>query len=151
MRPDRIIIGEVRAAEALDMLQAMNTGHDGSLSTVHCNTPRDAISRLETMVLMSGFDLPVRAIREQIASALDLIVHIERVADGSRKVTRITEVQRMEGDQVTLQDLFAFKVHGLTTAGSIDGDLESTGLHPTFKDQFSRRGMTLPSELFQLT
>jgi pilus assembly protein CpaF len=151
MRPDRIIIGEVRAAEALDMLQAMNTGHDGSLSTVHCNTPRDAISRLETMVLMSGFDLPVRAIREQIASALDLIVHIERVADGSRKVTRITEVQRMEGDQVTLQDLFAFKVHGLTTAGSIDGDLESTGLHPTFKDQFARRGMTLPSELFQLT
>jgi pilus assembly protein CpaF len=151
MRPDRIVVGEVRGPEALDMLQAMNTGHDGSLSTVHCNSPRDAISRIETMVLMAGFDLPVRAIREQVASALHLIVHTERLHDGSRKVVRVTEVQRMEGDQVTLQDLFAFKVHGLTTAGSIDGDLESTGLHPTFKDQFSRRGMALPAELFQLS
>src|SRR5581483_978955 len=139
MRPDRIIIGEVRGPEALDMLQAMNTGHDGSLSTVHCNSPRDAISRMETMVLMAGFDLPVRAIREQIASALHLIVHVERLPDGSRKVVRITEVQRMEGDQVTLQDLFVFTVDGLTSNGSIEGALRSTGLHPAFREQFARR------------
>jgi pilus assembly protein CpaF len=148
MRPDRIIIGEVRGAESLDMLQAMNTGHDGSLSTVHCNAPRDAISRLETMVLMAGFELPVRAIREQVSSALHLIVHTERLSDGSRKVVRITEVQRMEGDQVTLQDLFVFNVHGLSPNGTIDGTLESTGLHPMFKEQFARRGMQLPASLF---
>ncbi len=123
MRPDRIVVGEVRGPEALDMLQAMNTGHDGSLSTVHCNSPRDAVSRIETMVLMAGFDLPVRAIREQVASALNLIVHTERLHDGSRKVVRITEVQRMEGDQVTLQDLFTFNVHGTTANGSNAGEL----------------------------
>jgi pilus assembly protein CpaF len=150
MRPDRIVVGEVRGPEALDMLQAMNTGHDGSLSTVHCNSPRDAISRIETMVLMAGFDLPVRAIREQVASALHLIVHTERLHDGSRKVVRVTEVQRMEGDQVTLQDLFIFNVHGTTANGSIAGGLESTGLHPTFKDDFHRRGIALPAELFSL-
>jgi|tagenome__1003787_1003787.scaffolds.fasta_scaffold20856944_2 pilus assembly protein CpaF len=150
MRPDRIVVGEVRGAEALDMLQAMNTGHDGSLSTVHCNSPRDAVSRLETMVLMAGFDLPVRAIREQVASALHLIVHTERLYDGSRKVTRITEVQRMEGDQVTLQDLFVFNVHGQTTTGNISGALEPTGLHPTFKEDFQRRGIELPADLFAL-
>jgi pilus assembly protein CpaF len=150
MRPDRIEVGEVRGPEALDMLQAMNTGHDGSLSTVHCNSPRDAISRIETMVLMAGFDLPVRAIREQVASALHLIVHTERLHDGSRKVVRVTEVQRMEGDQVTLQDLFIFNVHGTTANGSIAGGLESTGLHPTFKDDFHRRGIALPAELFSL-
>jgi pilus assembly protein CpaF len=150
MRPDRIVVGEVRGPEALDMLQAMNTGHDGSLSTVHCNSPRDAISRIETMVLMAGFELPVRAIREQVASALHLIVHIERLHDGSRKVVRITEVQRMEGDQVTLQDLFVFNVHGTTANGSIAGALESTGLHPTFKDDFHRRGITLSADLFAL-
>jgi pilus assembly protein CpaF len=148
MRPDRIVVGEVRGPEALDMLQAMNTGHDGSLSTVHCNSPRDAISRIETMVLMAGFDLPVRAIREQVASALHLIVHTERLHDGSRKVVRITEVQRMEGDQVTLQDLFTFNVHGQTANGSIDGALESTGLHPTFKEEFHRRGIPLSPDLF---
>jgi pilus assembly protein CpaF len=148
MRPDRIVVGEVRGPEALDMLQAMNTGHDGSLSTVHCNSPRDAVSRLETMVLMSGYDLPVRAIREQIASALHLIVHTERLADGSRKVVKITEVQRMEGDQVTLQDLFEFRVHGVTSGGTIEGRLESTGLHPTFKDAFTRRAIDLPADLF---
>jgi pilus assembly protein CpaF len=148
MRPDRIVVGEVRGAEALDMLQAMNTGHDGSLSTVHCNSPRDAVSRLETMVLMSGFDLPVRAIREQIASALHLIVHTERLHDGSRKVVRITEVQRMEGDQVTLQDVFVFKIHGTTANGSVAGQLEPTGLHPTFIDDFNRRGIILPADLF---
>jgi pilus assembly protein CpaF len=150
MRPDRIVVGEVRGPEALDMLQAMNTGHDGSLSTVHCNSPRDAVSRIETMVLMAGFDLPVRAIREQVASALHLIVHTERLHDGSRKVVRVTEVQRMEGDQVTLQDLFVFNVHGTTANGSIAGALESTGLHPTFKDDFHRRGIELPADLFQL-
>ena len=110
MRPDRIIVGEVRGAEALDMLQAMNTGHDGSLSTVHANSPRDALARIETMVLMAGFDLPVRAIRQQVASALDLIVHLERLEDGSRRVTSITEVQRMESDVITLQELFEFQV-----------------------------------------
>jgi len=150
MRPDRIVIGEVRGSEALDMLQAMNTGHDGSLSTVHCNSPRDAVSRMETMVLMAGFDLPVRAIREQVASALHLIVHVERLHDGSRKVVRITEVQRMEGDQVTLQDLFAFKVHGTSSNGSLVGALEPTGLHPTFREEFHRRGLELPSDLFSL-
>ena len=148
MRPDRIVVGEVRGPETLDMLQAMNTGHDGSLSTVHCNSPRDAVSRLETMVLMSGFDLPVRAIREQIASALHLIVHTERLHDGSRKVVRITEVQRMEGDQVTLQDVFVFKIHGTTANGSVAGALEPTGLHPTFIDDFNRRGILLPADLF---
>jgi pilus assembly protein CpaF len=150
MRPDRIVVGEVRGPEALDMLQAMNTGHDGSLSTVHCNSPRDAVSRLETMVLMAGFDLPVRAIREQVASALHLIVHTERLHDGSRKVVRITEVQRMEGEQVTLQDLFVFNVHGESSTGSIAGALESTGLHPTFKEDFHRRGIELPADLFAL-
>jgi pilus assembly protein CpaF len=150
MRPDRIVVGEVRGPEALDMLQAMNTGHDGSLSTVHCNSPRDAVSRLETMVLMAGFDLPVRAIREQVASALHLIVHTERLHDGSRKVVRITEVQRMEGEQVTLQDLFVFNVHGESSSGSIAGALESTGLHPTFKEDFHRRGIELPADLFAL-
>jgi pilus assembly protein CpaF len=148
MRPDRIVVGEVRGAEALDMLQAMNTGHDGSLSTVHCNSPRDAISRIETMVLMAGFDLPVRAIREQVASALHLIVHTERLHDGSRKVVRITEVQRMEGDQVTLQDLFVFNVHGTTANGSIAGALAATGLHPSFREDFHRRGIALPADLF---
>jgi pilus assembly protein CpaF len=151
MRPDRIVVGEVRGPEALDMLQAMNTGHDGSLSTVHCNSPRDAVSRLETMVLMSGYDLPVRAIREQVASALNLIVHTERLSDGSRKVVKITEVQRMEGDQVTLQDLFEFRVHGVSSNGTIEGRLEPTGLHPTFKDAFHRRAMDLPADLFAQT
>ena len=114
MRPDRIIVGEVRGAEALDMLQAMNTGHDGSLCTVHANAPRDALARIETMVLMAGYDLPVRAIRQQVASALDLIVHLERLEDGSRRVTAITEVQRMESDVITLQDIFEFKVEQVT-------------------------------------
>src|SRR5213078_3337868 len=110
MRPDRIVVGEVRGAEALDMLQAMNTGHDGSLSTVHCNSPRDALARVETMVLMAGYDLPVKAIRQQVASALEMIVHLERMDDGSRKVTSITEVQRMEGEVIMLQDVFTFRL-----------------------------------------
>src|SRR4051812_29610935 len=119
MRPDRIIVGEVRGPEALDMLQAMNTGHDGSLSTVHANSPRDALARIETMVLMAGYDLPVRAIREQVSSALDAIVHLERLEDGSRRVTAVTEVQRMESDVVTMQDLFRFQVDEVNADGKI--------------------------------
>jgi pilus assembly protein CpaF len=140
MRPDRIIIGEVRGAEALDMLQAMNTGHDGSLSTVHANAPRDALARLETMVLMAGFDLPARAIREQIASALNLIVQIERTRDGSRHISHLTEVVGMEGDIVTLQDIYRYD-H--TTRA-----LVSTGIRPEFVDELGRRGVTVPGELF---
>jgi pilus assembly protein CpaF len=147
MRPDRIIVGEVRGAEALDMLQAMNTGHEGSLCTVHANAPRDALARVETMVLMAGFDLPVRAIRQQLASALDLIVHLERLQDGSRRVTTITEVQRMESEVITLQDLFTFGVEHVT-GERVVGELRPTGLRPTFLDKFERRGVPLPGELF---
>jgi pilus assembly protein CpaF len=148
MRPDRIIVGEVRGAEALDMLQAMNTGHDGSLSTIHANAPRDALARVETMVLMAGYDLPVRAIRQQVASALDLIVHLERMEDGSRKVTAITEVQRMESDVITLQDLFEFKVEEVTSDRVVVGRHRSTGLRPTFLHKFEKRGVSLPTNLF---
>jgi pilus assembly protein CpaF len=144
MRPDRIVVGEVRGAEALDMLQALNTGHDGSLSTLHANSPRDALSRLETMVLMAGYDLPVRAIRQQIASALDLILQLERMHDGTRKVTSITEVQRMESDVITLQELFSFKVDGVTSGRAVVGNLVSTGLRPGFLDKFERRGVRAP-------
>jgi pilus assembly protein CpaF len=148
MRPDRIIVGEVRGAEALDMLQAMNTGHDGSLSTVHANAPRDALARIETMVLMAGFELPVRAIRHQVASALDMIVHLERLEDGSRRVTSITEVQRMESDVITMQEIFAFKVERLTGDGIVIGSLRPTGLRPTFLHKFAKRGIDLPNEIF---
>jgi len=149
MRPDRIIVGEVRGAEALDMLQAMNTGHDGSLSTVHSNTARDALARIETMVLMAGIDLPVRAIREQVSSALDAVIHLERLEDGSRRVTSISEVQRMESEVITMQELFKFQVDEVTTDGSIVGALRSTGLRPTFLAKFDKRGIPLPLGLFQ--
>jgi pilus assembly protein CpaF len=148
MRPDRIIVGEVRGAETLDMLQAMNTGHDGSLCTVHANSPRDALSRIETMVLMTGYDLPVRAIRQQVASALDLIVHLERLEDGSRRVTAITEVQRMESDVITLQDIFEFKVEKVTAERVVIGSLRSTSLRPSFLQKFEKHGIDLPVELF---
>jgi len=148
MRPDRIIVGEVRGAEALDMLQAMNTGHDGSLSTIHANTPRDALSRVETMVLMAGYDLPVKAIRQQVASALDLIIQLERLQDGSRRVVSITEVGRMESEVVTLSELFRFKVEEVQADRTVIGRLASTGLRPTFLDKFERRGITLPQQLF---
>jgi pilus assembly protein CpaF len=151
MRPDRIIVGEVRGAEALDMLQAMNTGHDGSLCTVHSNSPRDALSRVETMVLMAGYDLPIKAIRQQVASALDLIVHLERLNDGSRKVVAITEVQGMESDVITLQDLFSFEIEEVTSNRAVIGGLRSTGLRPTFTAKFEKHGETLPAELFGLT
>jgi pilus assembly protein CpaF len=149
MRPDRIIVGEVRGAEALDMLQAMNTGHDGSLCTVHANSPRDALARIETMVLMAGFDLPVKAIRQQVASALDLIVHLERLEDGSRRVTAITEVGRMESEIITLQDIFEFRVEEVTSERVVIGGLTSTGLRPTFVHKFEKRGVSLPNSLFK--
>ena len=148
MRPDRIIVGEVRGPEALDMLQAMNTGHDGSLTTVHANAPRDALARIETMVLMAGYDLPLRAIRQQVASALDLIVHLERLEDGSRRVTAITEVQRMESDVITLQEIFSFKMEDILRDRTVVGRLEATGLRPTFLHKFEKRGITLPNDLF---
>ena len=148
MRPDRIIVGEVRGAEALDMLQAMNTGHDGSLSTVHCNSPRDALARVETMVLMAGYELPVRAIRQQVASALEMIVHLERMDDGSRKVTTITEVQRMEGDVIMLQDLFTFRLEAVREDRRVAGQLQSCGLRPSFERKFAKHGIELPAELF---
>jgi pilus assembly protein CpaF len=149
MRPDRIIVGEVRGAEALDMLQAMNTGHDGSMSTVHANSPRDALARIETMVLMAGFDLPLRAVRQQVAAAVDLILQLERLHDGTRRVVAVTEVQRMEQDMITLQDLFLFRIDGMAPdrQRSISGSLESTGLRPTFLDKFERRGVALPRSL----
>ncbi len=147
MRPDRIVIGEVRGAEALDMLQAMNTGHDGSLTTLHANTPRDALARLETMVLMAGYDLPLRAVREQIASAIDLLIQIERMSDGTRRVVAVTEVQRMEGEVITLQDLYTFQVDAVAATNHIVGSLKPTGLRPGFLDKFTRRGIELPVDL----
>jgi pilus assembly protein CpaF len=149
MRPDRIIVGEVRGAEALDMLQAMNTGHDGSLCTVHANAPRDALARIETMVLMAGYDLPVRAIRQQVASALELIVHLERMSDGSRKVTAITEVQRMESDVITLQDLFVFHLEDVMRDGKVMGSLKPTGLRPSFLHKFEKAGVDVELATFQ--
>jgi pilus assembly protein CpaF len=149
MRPDRIVVGEVRGGEALDMLQAMNTGHDGSISTIHCNSPRDALSRLETMVLMSGMDLGVRAIREQISSALNLIVHQSRLKDGSRRITHVTEVVGMEGDVITLQDVFLFDWSaGLDENGRFKGRLKPTGLRPTFLDKLQEHGVTVHPDLF---
>jgi pilus assembly protein CpaF len=147
MRPDRIVVGEVRGAEALDMLQAMNTGHDGSLGTVHANSARDALARIETMVLMAGYDLPVRAIRQQVASALDLIVHLERLADGTRRVVAITDVLRMEGDIVTTQDLFTFEVSAVTSERTVVGELRWSGLHPAFAPKLERKGVKLPGAL----
>jgi pilus assembly protein CpaF len=150
MRPDRIIVGEVRGAEALDMLQAMNTGHDGSLTTVHANAPRDALARIETMVLMAGYDLPLRAIRQQVASALDMILHLERLEDGSRRVTAITEVQRMESDVITLQEIFAFKIENIRQDRTVVGHLGPTGLRPTFLYKFEKRGISLPNDYFAI-
>src|SRR5438128_3160317 len=148
MRPDRIMVGEVRGPEALDMLQAMNTGHDGSLTTVHANAPRDALARIETMVLMAGYDLPVRAIRQQVASALDMIIHLERLEDGSRLVTAVTEVQRMESDVITLQEIFTFKIDQILQDRTVMGTLQPTGLRPTFLYKFEKRGVSLPNDLF---
>jgi pilus assembly protein CpaF len=173
MRPDRIIVGEARGAEALDMLQAMNTGHEGSMTTVHCNSPRDGLSRLETMVLMAGFELPVRAIREQIASALNLIMHLDRMPDGRRVVTSLTEIQGMEGDTILLQDIFKYRLNprrigppamngdvgedgleGMDGAGSMegrwDGELVATGLRPKFLDKLAESGIDVPAKVFRV-
>jgi pilus assembly protein CpaF len=149
MRPDRIVVGEVRGGEALDMLQAMNTGHDGSLSTCHANTPRDVLARLETMVLMAGTELPSRAIREQIASAVHLIVQQARLRDGSRRITHVTEVQGMEGDHIVLQDLYRYKQEGIDAMGRVIGQHQSTGLRPQFADTLMAQGVQLPADLFE--
>jgi pilus assembly protein CpaF len=149
MRPDRIVVGEVRDAAALDMLQAMNTGHDGSISTVHANTPRDALARLETMVLMSGIDLPLRAIREQVSSAMNLIVQQTRFKDGTRKITQVTEVVGMEGDVITLQDIFTYDHSaGYDAEGRAMGQLVSTGLRPQFLAKLAENGVTVPTSVF---
>ena len=148
MRPDRIVVGECRGGEALDMLQAMNTGHDGSLTTLHANTPRDALSRLETMVLMSGMDLPLKVVRQQIASAVDLIIQQTRLKDGSRKVTAITEVVGMEGDTVVMTDIFKFEQTGVGQNGKILGDLKATGIRPNFGPKLEAAGFKLGAEIF---
>jgi pilus assembly protein CpaF len=148
MRPDRIVVGEVRSGEALDMLQAMNTGHDGSLTTGHANSPRDMLARLETMVLMAGMELPIRAIREQISSAIDLIIQQARLRDGSRRITHITEIQGMEGDVITLQDLYRFQQEGVDENGTVKGHFQSTGIRPKFYEMILASGINLPSEIF---
>jgi pilus assembly protein CpaF len=149
MRPDRIVVGECRSGETLDMLQAMNTGHDGSLTTLHANSPRDAISRMETMVLMAGMDLPIKAIREQIASAVNIIVQQTRFSDGTRRITYITEVSGMEVDVVTLQDIFYFKQEGFDEGGKIRGKFVASGFVPKFYDDLQRRGMPVNMNIFR--
>ncbi len=148
MRPDRIVVGEVRGAEVLDMLQAMNTGHDGSISTVHANSTRDALSRIETMVLMSGLSLPIRAMRDYVASALDLIIHVSRLSDGTRKVVRVTEIVGMEEDVVTTQDIFTFDQQGIDAEGRVVGFHRATGVRPKFTERLARAGIHLGSEVF---
>jgi pilus assembly protein CpaF len=150
MRPDRIIVGECRGGETLDMLQAMNTGHDGSLTTLHANTPRDALSRMETMVLMAGMDLPLKVVRQQIASAVDLIIQQTRLKDGARKVTAITEVVGMEGDTVVLTDIFKFEQTGVGPDGKILGELKPTGIRPVFGPKLDASGIKLGAEIYML-
>ena len=148
MRPDRIVIGDVRGGEALDMLQAMNTGHDGSLTTLHANTPRDAVSRLETMCLMAGMDMPIKVIREQIASAIDLVIQQSRLKDGSRKVTSITEIAGMEGDTVVMTEIFRFEQTGIDPDGKVIGQLKPTGIRPLFTPRLEAAGFKLGPEVF---
>ena len=147
MRPDRIVVGECRAGEALDMLQAMNTGHDGSLTTLHANSTRDALSRLETMVLMAGIDLPTKAIRQQVASAIDLVVQLSRMRDGQRKVTSITEITGMEGDTITMQEIFLYESHGADKEGTMTGVFRPTGIRPHIMDRLFAAGVPIPPEL----
>jgi pilus assembly protein CpaF len=148
MRPDRIVVGEVRGGEALDMLQAMNTGHDGSLTTLHANSPRDALSRLETMCLMAGMDMPLSVIREQIASAIDVIVQQSRLSDGSRKITSITEVAGMEGQTIVMTDIFKYEKTGITPEGKVIGELKPTGIRPFFTPRLEQNGFALGPEVF---
>jgi pilus assembly protein CpaF len=150
MRPDRIIIGEVRGEEALDMLQAMNTGHDGSITTIHANSPRDALSRLETMVAMAGLNLPDSAIRRQIASALDVVVQVTRLSDGTRKITSLAEITGMEGEIVTMQDIFSFRKRGIKETGEVLGDFEPTGIRPKFAERLAVTGIHLPMTMFEV-
>jgi len=150
MRPDRIIVGECRGGEALDMLQAMNTGHDGSLTTIHANTSRDALARLETLVLMAGMELPAKAIRQQIASAVDLIIQLSRMKDGSRKVTNISEISGMEGETITMQDIFVYEMRGLDPAGRVQGVFHATGIRPNIVDKLFDLGIPIPDELARL-
>lgn len=148
MRPDRILVGEVRGAEAFDMMQAMNTGHEGSLGTVHANSPRDALARIENMILMAGLDLPMRAIREQIASAIHMVIQIARLSDGTRKITRVSEISGMEGEVVTMQELFRFDQSGVDSDGRVLGEFKTTGIRPSFASKFETAGVHLPSDLF---
>jgi pilus assembly protein CpaF len=150
MRPDRIIVGEVRGPEAFDMMQAMNTGHEGSLTTVHANSPRDALARIENMILMAGFELPVMVIREQIASAIHVIVQLARLVDGSRRIVQITEVSGMEGSMVSLQDIFVFRQTGIDPDGRVLGELKATGIRPKFADRLKAFGMDLPEDIFNV-
>jgi pilus assembly protein CpaF len=150
MRPDRIVVGECRGGEALDMLQAMNTGHDGSMTTIHANSPRDALARLETLVLMAGTDLPVKAIRQQVAGAINIFVQLNRLRDGSRRVTQVTEVTGMEGETITMQDIFVFESHGAGPDGKIVGDFVPTGLRPKILDRMFAMGLPLPQEILTL-
>ena len=150
MRPDRIIVGEVRSEEALDMLQAMNTGHDGSLTTVHANTPRDALSRLETMVAMANLNLPEAAIRRQIASAIDVVVQVTRLSDGTRKVVSVAEITGMEGDVVTMQDIFVFRKRGIRESGEVLGEFQATGIRPKFAERLIVTGIQLPISMFEV-
>jgi pilus assembly protein CpaF len=148
MRPERIVVGEVRGGDALDMLQAMNTGHDGSMTTLHANSPRDTLSRIETMSLMGGIDFPIKVIREQIAAAIHLIIQQARLRDGSRRVTSLTEISGMEGDKIVLQELFHFTEEGIDPSGKVKGELRSTGLRPRFITKLEAAGFKLPYELF---
>lgn len=149
MRPDRIVLGEVRSSEALDMLQAMNTGHDGSISTIHSNSPRDALSRLGTMVMMAGMDLPDRAIREQISSAINLLIQLVRFPDGSRKIVKVAEITGMEGNTIVMQDIFVFDLQGIDAEGKIVGTFKATGIRPQFMQRFKVSGINLPCEIFE--
>jgi pilus assembly protein CpaF len=149
MRPDRIIVGEVRGEEALDMLQAMNTGHDGSLTTVHANSARDALYRLDTMVAMANLNIPERAIKQQIASAINLVVHIGRMSDGTRKITAITELTGMEGDVISMQDIFVFERTGINPQGKVCGRFRATGIRPKISDRLATAGHTMPADMFE--
>jgi pilus assembly protein CpaF len=149
MRPDRIVVGEIRGAEALDMLQAMNTGHDGSLTTVHANSPRDALMRIETMVAMTGLDIPQRAVRQQVSSALDVVVQIARLSDGKRKLVSLQEITGMEGDVITTQEIFKFERHGVGAEGAVLGELIPTGIRPNFTERLRLAGVPLAAELFE--
>jgi pilus assembly protein CpaF len=150
MRPDRIIVGEVRGEEALDMLQAMNTGHDGSITTIHANTPRDAVSRLETMVAMAGLNLPETAIRRQIASAIDLVVQVSRLSDGTRKISSLAEITGMEGDIINMQDVFSYRKRGIRETGEVIGSFEASGIRPKFSDRLAVTGIHLPAAMFEV-